>query len=94
MSETTPLLENSPTVTAYSDGSATEYTPSLASSRAWIPQVRSNRTLVLCFDGTGDQFDQDVSAPSFVCPALFVLALILALVELEHRPVSGYAQER
>ena len=94
MSETTPLLENSPTITAYSDESVTEYTPSFASSRTWIPQARSNRTLVLCFDGTGDQFDQDVSALGFVCSILFVVALILALVELEHRPVSGYAQER
>jgi hypothetical protein len=26
-----------------------------------IPKEHTNRTLVLCFDGTGDQFDDDVS---------------------------------
>jgi hypothetical protein len=26
-----------------------------------IPPEHTNRTLVLCFDGTGDQFDADVS---------------------------------
>lgn len=25
-----------------------------------IPSKHSNRTIVLCFDGTGDQFDEDV----------------------------------
>lgn len=35
--------------------------------RRWIPQPEdplghANRTLVLCFDGTGDQFDDDVGA--------------------------------
>ena len=25
-----------------------------------IPETHSNRTLVLCFDGTGDKFDSDV----------------------------------
>lgn len=29
--------------------------------RIWIPSHHSNRTLVLCFDGTGDEFDSDVS---------------------------------
>lgn len=30
-------------------------------SRLWIPSSHSKRTLVLCFDGTGDEFDSDVS---------------------------------
>ena len=25
-----------------------------------IPSKHSNRTIILCFDGTGDQFDEDV----------------------------------
>ena len=29
--------------------------------RVWIPKEHKNRTLVLCFDGTGDHFDSDVS---------------------------------
>ena len=31
------------------------------SKQVWVPRQHSNRTLVLCFDGTGDQFDSDVS---------------------------------
>jgi hypothetical protein len=27
-----------------------------------IPPVHTHRTIVLCFDGTGDQFDTDVSS--------------------------------
>ena len=29
-----------------------------------IPKRHNNRTLVLCFDGTGDKFDSDVRNPS------------------------------
>ena len=32
--------------------------------RVWIPDGPTARTLVLCFDGTGDSFDEDVSQPS------------------------------
>jgi hypothetical protein len=28
--------------------------------RTWIPASHPQRTLVLCFDGTGDEFDSDV----------------------------------
>ena len=28
-----------------------------------IPKSHNNRTLVLCFDGTGDKFDSDVRRP-------------------------------
>ena len=28
--------------------------------KVWVPREHSNRTLVLCFDGTGDHFDSDV----------------------------------
>ncbi|KAF8167168.1 hypothetical protein B0H34DRAFT_791932 [Crassisporium funariophilum] len=38
------------------DGSSSEY-----SSEPTIPPNHSHRTLVLCFDGTGDQFDDDNS---------------------------------
>lgn len=33
----------------------------LVVSSAYIPSDKPPRTLVLCFDGTGDQFDADVS---------------------------------
>lgn len=41
--------------------------PSVKPAQVWIPAVRkgedeAKRTLVLCFDGTGDQFDSDVSS--------------------------------
>ncbi len=29
-------------------------------ARTWIPTCHDNRTIVLCFDGTGDEFDSDV----------------------------------
>ena len=32
-----------------------------------IPEAHDNRTLVLCFDGTGDKFDSDVRNPSSTC---------------------------
>ena len=31
-----------------------------------IPKTHNNRTLVLCFDGTGDKFDADVRKPTTV----------------------------
>ena len=46
--------------------------PSDGHERAWIPQDGpKERTLVLCFDGTKDSFDQDVSQlsnPSYLIP--------------------------
>lgn len=33
------------------------------SAKVWVPKQHANRTLVLCFDGTGDQFDSDVRPP-------------------------------
>ena len=38
-------------------------TPPYEHPRVWIPNGPTGRTLVLCFDGTGDSFDQDVSQP-------------------------------
>lgn len=43
------------------------------------------RTLVLCFDGTGDQFDADVSIP--YCYNLELQTQLACIVELEHYPV-------
>ena len=31
-----------------------------------IPPTHSNRTIILCFDGTGDQFDEDVRHLIFI----------------------------
>jgi hypothetical protein len=41
-------------------------TPPYQHAREWQPDPNTpdrGRTLVLCFDGTGDSFDQDVSTP-------------------------------
>ena len=31
-----------------------------AENRVWIPAKHSQRTVIVCFDGTGDEFDSDV----------------------------------
>lgn len=55
------------------------------------------RTLVLCFDGTGDQFDADVRSPLIVCcfpllvchfPSIFLVPPRLSLVFLPLVPSS------
>lgn len=56
-----------------------------------IPPSHPYRTLVVAYDGTGDQFDDDVSlsgAPSVNRNLPWPIA------ELEHRTVLFYAQER
>ncbi|THH13472.1 hypothetical protein EW146_g6748 [Bondarzewia mesenterica] len=67
-SENTALLVDSPTTMNFGNGSAkptdsvpTYIPPPPLPPPKWIPEERSNRTLVLCFDGTGDQFDKDNS---------------------------------
>ena len=45
--------------------SSTGASPGVTSGPQWsdnvFPPTHNNRTLVVCFDGTGDQFDADVS---------------------------------
>lgn len=55
-----------------------------------IPPVHTHRTLVLCFDGTGDQFDADVSLPRDTSIASSDDTLF---TELERRPVLFHAEE-
>lgn len=52
-------------------------------AKVWIPKARSNRTIVLCFDGTGDQFDSDVR-PSVPIPE----CVYSSFSELERRPIG------
>ncbi len=54
-----------------------------------IPPSHNARTVVLCFDGTGDQFDVDVCAR----PCSWCLYLRVLLVEFEHCAVLLDAQE-
>ena len=46
-----------------------DFQAALDESGPTIPPVHDGRTLVLCFDGTGDQFDLDVR-PFLKCAAL------------------------
>lgn len=64
--------------------------PTSSSPTRWdrevIPETHNNRTLVLCFDGTGDKFDEDVRKPTtpfhhYHQPRSRVT------IELERRPV-------
>ncbi len=58
-----------------------------------IPPSHEARTLVLCFDGTGDQFDSDVRANVYLLVVVVLTYKIPAFVRLEfqHRPVLLYA---
>jgi uncharacterized protein (DUF2235 family) len=49
--------------------------------RNWMPhpedtEKHPNRTLILCFDGTGDQFDDDVSLYAF-CDSIIVIDVLV-----------------
>ena len=59
-----------------------------------IPKKHNNRTLVLCFDGTGDKFDADVRKP----PINIMLSYhhhphFRVMIELERRAVHIPAKE-
>jgi len=71
-------------------------TPPYKHDRVWKPDPNSpdrRRTLVVCFDGTGDSFDQDVSGSS--PESLLRLGpLNDAFTEFQRRPVLGDVEER
>ena len=51
-----------------------------------IPETHNNRTLVLCFDGTGDKFDADVRKPTIPFRH-YHQPRVRVVIELERRPV-------
>lgn len=57
-----------------------------------IPPSHGDRTVVLCFDGTGDQFDADVCVIYIAVPIVSLIDRI-SIVELEHRSALFDAQE-
>ena len=59
-----------PSTLPISNGASTSLPLSVDITDEVIPPVHTHRTLVLCFDGTGDQFDADVSCSG--CPHLLV----------------------
>ena len=73
--------------------------PSPFSKGQWdheiIPETRNNRTLVLCFDGTGDKFDSDVRKPttSIILSFHHYHPHFRIMSELERRAVHITAQE-
>lgn len=54
-----------------------------------IPKSHSRRTIVLCFDGTGDQFSTDVRTTFFKG----IPQLIWKYQELQYRSVLLHAEE-
>ena len=55
-----------------------------------IPATHKDRTLVLCFDGTGDQFDADVRGDYLDRALLNTYPLP---PELKHRPILLHAEK-
>ena len=53
-----------------------------------LPPAHTHRTLVLCFDGTGDQFDADVCVDD-----LSLLKSLPLLPELEHSPILHHVEK-
>ena len=97
----TSTLADIPPLTSISDepssGGAlsedTRYDDPKEGSGKFIPSRSEypNRTLVICYDGTGDQFDDDVR--SFFSPQTPISSPWSA-TELEHRTILFYAQKR
>ena len=58
-----------------------------------IPIKHSNRTIVLCFDGTGDQFDEDVRIVSLSFKRNNSSLLVLIFQELQYCSVLLHAEE-
>lgn len=91
---TTPLLGPAPITVGESifdpkPGKCFACTPPYKHDRVWIPDT-TERTLVLCFDGTGDSFDHDVSRPSSLGPGLQLNA---ASTEFQCRAILGNVEE-
>ena len=57
-----------------------------------IPSKHGNRTIILCFDGTGDQFDEDVRLV-FHPFKMNAPKLVSLFQELQYRSVLFHAQE-
>ena len=67
-------------------------TPPYEHPRVWIPDAPRPRTLVLCFDGTGDSFDQDVSPTPEFLSRLFS-RLNVAFTEFQCCAIPGDVEE-
>ena len=71
-------------------------TPPFQHPREWIPDPNGprNRALVLCFDGIGDLFDQDVSRSPNRSYLASRLELNAVPTELQRHAIPGNVEER
>jgi hypothetical protein len=71
-------------------------TPLYEHPRKWVPDPNGPRarTLILCFDGTGDSFDKDVSQPSTPSYLGSLLKLNAVSAEFQRRTILGDVEER
>lgn len=60
-------------LTLVGSGFSTAVPSSVEATDDVIPPAHTHRTLVLCFDGTGDQFDTDVSSPGILPLSLLMM---------------------
>ena len=82
-----PLI---PPLTLPTNGASASLPLSTDATDEVIPPVHTHRTIVLCFDGTGDQFDSDVSASWDT----YIFCLMSPpSAELEHYPVFLHVEE-
>ena len=58
-----------------------------------IPKTHNNRTLVLCFDGTGDKFDSDVRKSAIDTLLSHHHPHLRVMIELERRSVHITVEE-
>lgn len=63
-------------------------------SAAYIPNDKPPRTLVLCFDGTGDQFDADVSVQTALLMVNEPRSSRNLSTELERHPILHVVEKR
>jgi hypothetical protein len=68
-----PLVTDSPVATVVARNAQTKSKSRSFPLPAYVPPAHTNRTLVLCFDGTGDQFSEEVR-PRCVDPSVLAVS--------------------
>ena len=89
-------MSSSPSTVDDTDRKLTESPTNLSQAQRdfeIIPETHNNRTLVLCFDGTGDKFDSDVRNPTLNVFPYHHLPHHRIMAEFQRRPVYITPQE-